>query len=58
MLQLVERKMALRFSDYRFWVLFSALAMGLLIACSSDDSTGGNTTDSGSEHVGDSMTKG
>jgi hypothetical protein len=49
--------MALRFSDYRFWVLFSALAVGLLIACSSDSTSGGGN-DAATEDAPSSMTKG
>ncbi len=35
-----ETDMTLRLSDYRFWVLFAALAVGVLAACSGDNSPG------------------
>jgi hypothetical protein len=50
--------MALRVSDVRFWVLFAALAMGLLLACSSDSSPAPGGNDAATENMADSMTKG
>jgi hypothetical protein len=50
--------MAPRFSDYRFWLFFAALAVAVLVACSSDTSPG--SSDSGGspvEAASDSMTK-
>jgi hypothetical protein len=47
--------MASKHPDYRFWLLFAALAIGVLVACSSDTTGGG---DSGSDGViADAMTK-
>jgi hypothetical protein len=39
--------MSLRPSDYRFWLMLAALAVGLLAACSSDDSTNGGAPSPG-----------
>jgi len=50
-----ERPMALRFSNYRFWLLCTALALGLLAACSSDN-TSGDGGGGGPGPVADSMT--
>ena len=47
--------MALRFSNYRFWLLCTALALGLLAACSSDN-TSGDGGFGGTGPVADSMT--
>ena len=47
--------MALRYSDYRFWLLFSALAIAVLVACSSDSTSGG--ADGSAEDAPSSMTK-
>jgi hypothetical protein len=61
MLPSVERDMSMRLSDYRFWLLFTTLAMALLVACSSDNTGGtpGNPgTDGATESAADSMTAG
>jgi hypothetical protein len=57
MLSALERDMRLRLSDYRFWLLLSALAIGALAACSSDTTTGGGA-DGSTEDVANSMTPG
>jgi hypothetical protein len=57
MLPSVERHMAMRFTDYRFWILLTTLAVGLLVACSSGDSSPG-TQDGATETGGGSMTQG
>jgi hypothetical protein len=47
--------MASKHPDYRFWLLFAALAIGVLAACSSDSTSG---DDGGSDGVvADAMTK-
>jgi hypothetical protein len=43
--------------DYRFWLVFAALAVAVLVACSSD-TTGGGGPDGSTEGTPDSMTKG
>jgi hypothetical protein len=57
MLSPVERNMAMRLTDYRFWLLLTTLAVGLLVACSSGDS-GSGTPDGATETGGGSMTRG
>jgi hypothetical protein len=47
--------MALKHTDYRFWLVFAALAVALLIACSGDSTPGGS--DGSPESVPDSMTQ-
>ena len=47
--------MTLRISDYRFWLVCTALAFALLAACSSDTTPGG--ADGAAESAADSMTK-
>jgi hypothetical protein len=49
--------MALRISDYRFWLLFGVLATALLIACSSDTTPGPSGQPDANEGVADSMTQ-
>jgi hypothetical protein len=48
--------MTLRFSDYRFWLVCSALAFALLAACSSDTTPSGGS-DGATESAADSMTR-
>jgi hypothetical protein len=47
--------MTLRFSDYRFWLVCTALALGLLAACSSDTTPSGGDGSTGG--AADSMTQ-
>jgi hypothetical protein len=56
MLPSVERQMAMRLTDYRFWLLLTALAVGLLAACSSDSTSG--SPDGATETGGGAMTQG
>jgi hypothetical protein len=57
MLSPVERNMAMRLTDYRFWLLLTTLAVGLLVACSSGDTSPGSP-DGATETGGGSMTQG
>jgi hypothetical protein len=46
-------------TDLKFWIIFSAFVVALLVACSSSSSGGGGDEDKdASEGVADSMTKG
>ena len=50
--------MVLRFSDYRFWLLFGVLATAVLIACSGDTTSPPTNGDSGGGGAADVMTQG
>jgi hypothetical protein len=47
--------MAMRLAQYRFWILLGGLAIGVLVACSSSDTSGGGG-DGATENAADSMT--
>ena len=49
--------MAMRLTDYRFWLLLSVLAVGLLVACSSGDTSPGGA-DGAAQDAPKAMTQG
>jgi hypothetical protein len=48
----------LKHTDYRFWVVFVALAVGVLVACSSSNTSGSGEPDGSTEDAPASMTQG